>query len=70
MTGLAQLTVSESPFRDLNLDELARVSSQVTLGFKKIVWSEHVLFLGLTENIASFNSSPDIGFHVGLTRIF
>ncbi len=70
MTGLAQLTVSESPFRDLDLDELARASSQVTLGLKKVVWSKHVLFVGLTENIASFNSTADIGFHVGLTCIF
>ncbi len=31
---------------------------------------DHVVFLGLTENVASFNSSPDIGFHVGLTRVF
>ena len=70
MSGLAQLTVSESPFRDLDLDELARASSQVTLGLKKVVWSKHVLFVGLTENIASFNSTADIGFHLGLTSIF
>ncbi len=62
--------ISESPFRDLALDELARASFQVTLGFKKVVWTNHVVFLGLTENVASFNSSPDIGFHVGLTRVF
>ncbi|MCH7667447.1 MAG: DUF3187 family protein [Acidobacteria bacterium] len=70
MSGLAQLTVSQSPFRDLDLDELARATSQVTLGLKKVVWSKRVLFVGLTENISTFNSSPDIGFHVGLTTIF
>ncbi len=70
MSGLAQLTISESPFRDLALDELARASFQVTLGFKKVVWTKHVIFVGLTENVASFNSSPDIGFHIGLTSIY
>jgi len=70
MSGLAQLTVSESPFRDLDLDELARATSQVTLGLKQVVRTKYVLFVGLTENISTFNSSPDIGFHVGLTSIF
>ncbi len=69
-SGLAQLTVSESPFRDLDLDELARATSQVTLGLKQVVRTKYVLFVGLTENISTFNSSPDIGFHVGLTSIF
>ena len=70
MSGLAQLTVSESPFRDLELDELARASFQVTLGIKKVVGPKHVLFVGLTENIATFNSSPDVGLHLGLTTLF
>ncbi len=70
MSALAQLTVSESPFRDLDLAELAQATSQVTLGFKKVVWTKRVLFVGVTENVSTFNSSPDIGFHVGLTTVF
>ena len=69
-SGLVQLTLSESPFRDLDLDELARASSQVTFGFKRVVWKTRVLFVGLTENVASFNSTADIGIHLGLTQIF
>ncbi len=66
---LVQATVSQSPFRQLDLEELTRVSTQLTLGYKRVL-GKQVLFLGVTENVASFNNSPDIGFHVGLTRVF
>ncbi len=70
MSGLAQLTVSQSPFDDLRLEELAETSIQITLGIKRVIFDDQVLFLGLTENVANFNNSADIGFHVGLTRTF
>lgn len=69
-SGLAQLTVSESPFRDLELDELAETSIQVTLGFKRVLWERQVLFVGFTENIQNLNNTADVGFHVGLTQTF
>jgi hypothetical protein len=53
----------------LDLEELTRVSTQLTLGYKRAI-GKQVLFLGITENVASFNNSPDIGFHVGWTRAF
>jgi hypothetical protein len=68
-SGLIQVTLSQSPFDELDLEELAVVSSQVTLGFKRVI-RESVLFVGLTENVAKFDNSPDIGFHLGLTRSF
>ena len=67
---LVQLTVSESPFRDLELDELAETSIQATLGIKKVLWNRHVLFVGFTENIQNLNNTADVGFHVGLTQTF
>jgi hypothetical protein len=29
-----------------------------------------VLFAGITENIANFNNTADIGLHLGVTRAF
>jgi hypothetical protein len=66
---LGQVTVSQSPFADLDLDRLQEVSTQVTVGLKRVVGKQILLF-GITENVAHFNNSPDIGFHFGLTRIF
>lgn len=69
ISGLAQVTISESPFADLELSGLDRTSQQVTLGIKKVI-KRQVLFVGLTENFGAFNNTPDVGFHVGLTRSF
>ena len=66
---LAQMTLSQSPFGDLDLEELKDLSTQLTLGVKRVV-GKQVLFAGITENVASFDNSPDIGFHLGLTRTF
>jgi hypothetical protein len=69
MTGLVQLTISESPFSDLDLENLNTLSSQITLGVKKAIGA-NVFFFGLTENVVNFDNSPDIGVHLGLTRTF
>jgi hypothetical protein len=66
---LAQATVSQSPFGDLDLEKLDVISTQITLGAKRVI-GQQVLFIGITENVANFDNSADIGFHVGLTRIF
>lgn len=69
MSGLLQVTLSQSPFGDLQLSDLNRTSLQVTVGLKRVV-GRGALFVGLTENFGSFNNTPDVGFHVGLTRSF
>lgn len=69
MSALIQVTVSHTPFRDLELSDLDRTSRQVTLGFKKVI-KRQVFFVGLTENFGAFNNTPDIGLHVGITRSF
>jgi hypothetical protein len=66
---LGQVTLSQSPFGDLGLDRLDKVSMQVTLGLKRVI-GKQVLLIGVTENVAHFDNSPDIGFHFGLTRTF
>ena len=65
---LAQATISQSPFSELDLEELAALSTQITLGVKRVI-GKQVLFVGFTENVANFDNSPDVGFHIGLTRI-
>ncbi len=69
-TALVQATFSEAPFEDLEIEELAASSAQVTLGLKRVVLGNKVLFAGITENLISFDSTSDIGFHVGLTATF
>ncbi len=48
---------------------LSVISTQVTLGAKRVI-GQQVLLIGITESVANFDNSADIGFHVGLTRIF
>ena len=68
-TGLIQATVSQSPFADLHSDEISSASNQLTAGVKHPV-GRSVLFLGVTENLANFNNTADIGLHFGVTRAF
>ncbi len=65
---IAQMTASQSPFTELDLPELGQVSLQVSLGYKRTLAEGLTLFLALTENIAHFDNSADVGMHVGLSR--
>lgn len=68
MATLLQLTMSQSPFQDLGIRELDAATFQLTWGIKKVIGKRDVLFLGITENLGSFNNTPDIGLHFGMTR--
>ena len=68
-TGLIQATVAQSPFGDLGIAEIDSASTQLTLGLKRALGA-HVLFFGVTENVANFNNTADIGLHLGVTRGF
>ncbi|HVT44524.1 MAG TPA: DUF3187 family protein [Thermoanaerobaculia bacterium] len=35
-----------------------------------LIAGRSVLFVGVTENVASFNNTADIGLHLGLTTTF
>ena len=67
---VGQVTVSQSPFDDLDLDELSEPSLLVTVGLKRVLGEAGVLFVGLTENVQNFNNTSDVGLHVGFTRVF
>ena len=64
---LLQGTVSQTPFDDLEIDELNETSIQLTLGVKRVVFDNKVLFLGVTENVQNFDNTADVGVHFGLT---
>lgn len=68
-TALLQATISQSPFEALRSQEIRKVSTQLTVGVKRSI-GPNVLFAGLTENLANFNNSADIGLHIGVTRGF
>lgn len=65
-----QATVTQTPFDDLGLDELSATSIQMTIGYKRVVLEDKVLFLGVTENLQNFDNTADVGLHLGLTWIF
>ncbi len=69
-TVLLQLTVSQTPFDDLELPLLSKNSIQATLGYKRALSAKTVLLFGFTENIQNFNNTADIGFHLGWTAAF
>lgn len=68
-SALLQATVSQSPFTQLDIDELGTASTQLTIGLKHVVGTS-VVFLGITENVVNFNNTADIGLHFGVTRAF
>ena len=65
---VAQATVSQSPFGDLNINRLADVAYLVDLGVKRGLSEKTVVFAALSENVVNVNSSIDVGLHIGITR--
>ncbi|HEX2164994.1 MAG TPA: DUF3187 family protein [Thermoanaerobaculia bacterium] len=65
---VVQLTGSGSSFPATEVSELAENKYLVSVGFRRRnghrVWS-----VALTENVANFNNSPDIGLHVGYALV-
>jgi len=60
--------VSKSVVQETRLDELSAVKIQATLGLQRL-YRGNVLRFGITENIAHFNNTPDIGFNLSAARI-
>lgn len=69
LSGIVQLTVSESPYRPLNLQELSKAALQGSIGVKyrlgRTTW-----MAALTENLVHFDNTADVGFHFGVSRNF
>ena len=65
---LLQVTASQSPFEEFRTTRIDDPAFQLTAGVRRAVGPRSVLFAAFTENLKSFNNSPDISFHLGLTQ--
>lgn len=65
---VAQATISQSPFGDLDIGQLDEIAYLVDLGVKRGLTEKTVLFAALSENVVNLGSSIDVGLHVGITR--
>jgi hypothetical protein len=68
MSLVAQTTISQSPFGDLNVDQIDEVAYLVDLGIKKGLSEKTVVFAAFSENVVNLGSSVDVGLHFGVTR--
>lgn len=68
-SAVVQLTVSESPFRQLRMPEFTRRSYQLSLGWQRQIGSAvvHAAFL---ENVLNYDNSADAGIAWGVSRRF
>lgn len=66
---VAQLTVSESPFRQLAVPEFSRRSYQLSTGLQRRIGTliVHAAFI---ENVVNFENSADAGVSWGISRRF
>jgi thiol-disulfide isomerase/thioredoxin len=65
---LAQVLISEGVVA--NFDPFSATSNEITLGWKWEAIDRGIFEAGLIENLATFDNSPDFGFHVGWTQRF
>jgi hypothetical protein len=60
--------VSRSTLREAELDELAATKIQVTIGLQRL-YRGYVLRFGITENVANYDNTPDVGANLSIGRI-
>lgn len=65
---IAQGYLSKSNIQDTELDELSAEKIQATVGLQWL-YKGNVLRFGITENIANFDNTPDIGVNLSVARI-
>lgn len=66
---VAQLTVSESPFRQLDVPEFSRRSYQLSTGVRRQIGSV-IVHAAFIENVLNFENSADAGISWGISRRF
>lgn len=64
-----QLTVSESPFRQLDVPEFSRRAYQLSTGFQRQV-GPLLVHAAIIENVVNFENSADAGIAWGISRRF
>lgn len=65
VSGILQILSADTVFREVTGSNLAEIAFQATLGLRWQV-GEQSVSLGITENLFSFNNTPDIGLHLSL----
>lgn len=66
---ILQLYGSRSVIQETNLDELSRDKVQLTVGIQRLYRGNSLRF-GFTENLSSFNNTPDVGFTFSIAHVF
>jgi hypothetical protein len=65
-----QLTVSQSPFRNIGAPELSRRSYQMTVGVQHAFGESISAYAGIVENLITYQNSADAGMIFGIARRF
>lgn len=65
---IVQGYVSKSAVQGTTLDELSANKIQATLGIQRL-YRGNVIRFGITENLANFDNTPDIGVNLSVARI-
>lgn len=65
---ILQAYASKSAVQETDLDELSAAKLQATVGLQWL-YRGHVVRLGITENLANFDNTPDIGVNLSVARI-
>ncbi len=66
---ILQVYASESTVQETNLDELSANKLQATLGLQWL-YRGAVLRFGITENLANFSNTPDVGLTLSVGKVF
>jgi hypothetical protein len=64
-----QITISESPFRHLGLDELTRRSNQLSIGMQH-QFGRAIAYVAFIENVLNYENSADAAIAWGIARRF
>jgi hypothetical protein len=69
-SAVAQLTVSESPFRNIGLAEFTRRTYQLSVGMQRRIGRSFVAYAAIIENVLTYENSADAGVAWGVARRF
>jgi hypothetical protein len=68
--AVAQLTVSESPFRNIGIAEFNRRTYQLSIGMQHRIGRSMIAYAALIENVLTYENSADAGLAMGVARRF
>lgn len=69
-SAIAQLTVSESPFRNIGITEFTRRTYQLSIGMQHRFGHSLIAYAALIENVLTYENSADAGLAWGIARRF